>query len=61
MPPVGPELPKLVILKFDGKIINWQTFWDQTEFSLDSQENIADINKFGYEIYCVSARETFGT
>ena len=47
MPPGRPKLQKLKIQKFDGKIINWQTFWDQFESSIDSQENITDIDKFG--------------
>ena len=47
MPPGRPKLQKLKIQKFDGKIINWETFWDQFESSIDSQENITDIDKFG--------------
>ena len=60
MPPGRPKLQKLKIQKFDGKIINWQTFWDQFESSIDSQENITDIDKFGYlrNLLCDSARET---
>ena len=60
MLPEGSKLPKVKIQKFDGKIINWQTFWDQFESSLDSQENITDIDKFGYlrNLLCNSARET---
>ena len=27
---------------------NRQTFWDQFESSIDSQENITDIDNFGY-------------
>ena len=34
--------------KFDEKIINWQTFWDQFESSTDSHENITDINKISH-------------
>ena len=60
MLPEGSKLPKVKIQKFDRKIINWQTFWDQFESSLDSQENITDIDKFGYlrNLLCDSARET---
>ena len=48
------------IQKFDAKIINWQTFWDQFESSIDSKENITDIDKFGYlrNLLGDSARET---
>ena len=58
--PGGSKLPKLKIEKFDGKIINWQTFWDQFESCIDSQENITDIDKFRYlrNLLCGSARET---
>ena len=60
MPPGGPKLLKLKIQKFDGKIKNCQIFWDQFESSIDSQENITDIDKFGYlrNLLCDSARET---
>ena len=60
MPPGGPKLLKLKIEKFDGKIINWHSFWDQFVSSIDSQENITDIDKFGYlrNLLCDSARET---
>ena len=39
---------------------NRQTFWDQFESSIDSQENITDIDNFGYlrNLFCDSARET---
>ena len=39
---------------------NRQTFWDQFESSIDSQENITDIDNFGYlrNLLCDSARET---
>ena len=62
LPPGGPKLPKLKIEKFDGKIINWQTVWDQFESSINSQENITDIDKFDYLRYLLhdSARD-FGT
>ena len=45
---------------YDGKIINWQTFWDQFESSIDGQENVTDIEKFGYlrNLLCNSTRET---
>ena len=60
MPPGGSKFLKLKIEKFDGKIINWHSFWDQFVSSIDSQENITDIDKFGYlrNLLCDSARET---
>ena len=58
--PARPKLPKLTIQKFDAKIINWQTFWDQFESCIDSQENNTDVDIFGYlrNLLCEPARET---
>ena len=41
--------------------MNWQTFWDQFQSSIDSQENITDIDKFRYLRHLLydSGRETF--
>ena len=59
LPLGGSKLPKLKIQKFDGKIINWQFFGDQFESSIDIEENITDIDKFGYlRNLCDSARQT---
>ena len=60
LPLVGPKLQKLKVQTFYGKIINWQTFWDQFESSIDSQENITDIDKFSHlrNLLCDSARKT---
>ena len=54
------KLPKLVIKEFDGKVLNWQTFWDQFESTIHSKININNIDKFSYlkSFSCPSAYET---
>ena len=42
------QLPKLEIVKFDGDIINWQSFWDQFDSAIHSNDRISDVNKFAY-------------
>ena len=42
------RLPKLELKRFDGNILNWQTFWDRFSSSVHNQENISDIDKFSY-------------
>ena len=41
-------LPKIELPKFDGNIVNWQTFWDQFESSVHKQEGLSHIHKFNY-------------
>ena len=41
------KLPKLVIKKFDGSVLNWETFWEQFESMIHSKTN-SDIGKFNY-------------
>ena len=40
------KLPKLEISKFNGKILNWQDFWDQFNSAIHTMTNISDIDKF---------------
>ena len=42
------NLPKLIIKRFDGDILNWQTFWDQYYSSVHIKTNISEIDKFMY-------------
>ena len=42
------QLSKLEIVKFDGDIINWQSFWDQFYSAIHSNNRISDVNKFSY-------------
>ena len=40
--------PKLEISKFNGNILNWQSFWDQFNLAIHTKTNISDIDKFSY-------------
>ena len=40
------KLPKLIIREFDSNVLNWQTFWNQFESTIDSKTNISNIDKF---------------
>ena len=45
---IDPELPNIERPKFNGKSIEWQSFWDQFFASVDSKTNIPDVVKFSY-------------
>ena len=53
------KLPKIELQKFDGNIVNWQTFWDQYNSSVHSQETLSAIDKFSYlkGLLCTQASE----
>ena len=38
---INVQLPKLEIVKFDGDIINWQSFWDQFDSAIHSNDRIS--------------------
>ena len=42
------KLSKLVLKEFDSSVLNWQTFWDQFESTINSKTNIINIDKFSY-------------
>lgn len=41
------KLPKLVI-KFDGDLTRWTTFWDAFSSSIDTNPGLCGIDKFNY-------------
>ena len=41
-------LPKLELRKFNGKICEWQEFWDGFSSSIDNNEQLSDVDKFAY-------------
>ncbi|XP_032230717.1 uncharacterized protein LOC116614155 [Nematostella vectensis] len=45
---VRARLPKLEVPKFGGKIQEWPEFWDSFESAIDSNEALADVDKFAY-------------
>ena len=53
------KLPKPELFKFKSDITMWQTFWDQFNSSIHSNEDISDVNKFNYlhSFICDEARE----
>jgi hypothetical protein len=45
--PIRIHLPKLEIIKFDGEMLKWSTFWQSFEASIDSTD-IEPVHKFAY-------------
>ena len=41
-------MPKLSILKFDGDVLNWRTFWEQFGVSIHSRTQLSDAHKLAY-------------
>ena len=41
------RLPKIEMPKFDGKVTQWQSFWDQFTAIIDNSEQ-SNVNKFSY-------------
>ena len=42
------KLPKLSLPKFNGDILEWQTFWDSLETTVHFNHTLTDIQKFSY-------------
>ena len=42
--PVKVKLPELVIKKFSGNILEWQSFWDQFSSEIHQKDYISDID-----------------
>ena len=45
---VRAKLPKLEVRRFNGKVDEWQEFWDCYESSIHSNPNLLNIDKFSY-------------
>ncbi|XP_014678805.1 PREDICTED: uncharacterized protein LOC106818628 [Priapulus caudatus] len=45
---VRPKLPKLEVRKFNGKVHEWQGFWDCYESAIHGNECLSDVDKFTY-------------
>lgn len=43
-----PKLPSVGITPFSGDIMKWLPFWEQSEGTIDSNENLTQIEKFHY-------------
>ena len=44
----GVKLPKLEVQTFDGKILEWATFWEQFKVSVHHCVNLTDSEKLAY-------------
>ena len=42
------RLPKIELRHFDGNSLNFQSFWDLFESTVDKNEHLSDVNKFSY-------------
>jgi hypothetical protein len=42
------RLPKLEVRKFDGKIHEWQEFWDNFKSAIHNNTRLSDVDKFSY-------------
>lgn len=47
-PPCKVKLPKLDLLKFDGKSVSWQEFWEQFDQVINANSELTVLDKFGY-------------
>ena len=58
--PVKIKLPELVIKKFSGNILEWQSFWDQFSSEIHQKNYISDIDTFNYlnSFFCDSVSAT---
>ena len=43
---INANLPKITLISLDGSPLNWQSFWDQFQASLDSKGNIQKVVKY---------------
>ncbi|XP_053372929.1 uncharacterized protein LOC123565249 [Mercenaria mercenaria] len=42
------RLPKLDLPKFDGNILDWQSFWDSYESAIHTNPSLSGVQKFNY-------------
>lgn len=45
---ITARLPKLQMLRFNGKLQEWQEFWDSYESTIHKNEALANVDKFKY-------------
>ncbi|XP_015767737.1 PREDICTED: uncharacterized protein LOC107346459 [Acropora digitifera] len=45
---VRAKLPKLEVRRFNGRVDEWQEFWDCYESSIHSNPNLSDVDRFSY-------------
>ena len=42
------KLPKIVIKQFDGDLVNWTSFLECFEATVDSKKDLSNVEKFTY-------------
>ncbi|XP_074611009.1 uncharacterized protein LOC141865576 [Acropora palmata] len=42
------KLPKLKVKRFNGRLQDWQEFWDSFQSSIDGNDNLSAVDKFSY-------------
>ena len=42
------KLPKLMLKKFSGEVIQWQSFWDSYKSAMHNEKGLSVITKFSY-------------
>ena len=42
------KLPKLDLPKFDGNVLEWQSFWDSFDSAIHSNSTLSEVQKFNY-------------
>lgn len=45
---VRAKLPKLEVKKFNGKLCEWQEFWDSFESAIHQNDGLSNVDKFSY-------------
>ena len=42
------KLPKIDLPKFDGSVLEWQSFWDSFDSAIHSNSTLSEVQKFNY-------------
>ena len=45
---VKAKLPKPKVKRFNGRLQDWQEFWDSFQSSIDQNKNLSAVDKFSY-------------
>ena len=50
------KLPKLELSYFSGEPLEWQTFWNQFDVSVNENESLNDVDRFNYLLKFLSGK-----
>ena len=42
------NLPKIELKKFDGNILNWNSFWQSFASAVHGRDDLSDVDKYNY-------------